>query len=176
MLPGDSQADAQDSDVEATLTQSAQGIADAELPTDADAPACVRVGQPATATHRAMLEALNSYRVENGLAPLVYSKSLEAAATAQVNDLWQRGFFAHENPDGNGPGERAILAGFCHRYVGENIAAGQTSIPSVMTAWKNSPGHNANMLEPEYKYVGVSFSVDGNGRLYWAQEFAYELP
>lgn len=137
---------------------------------------CYALGDPQTATHQALLDALNAYRIANGVEPLIYSRRLEAAADAMVLDLWERDFFAHVNPDGDGPGDRALAAGFCHKYVGENLAAGQRSIPAVMEAWKNSPGHNANMLEPRYKYVGVGFSVDANGRLYWAQEFAYQLP
>jgi uncharacterized protein YkwD len=144
--------------------------------TSTDAPVCVEVGQPASDMHLAMYEALNEYRVANGLSPLIYSKTLEAAADAQAVDLWQRSFFAHVNPDGENPGQRAVAAGFCHEYVGENLAAGQNTLEKAMTAWKNSPGHNANMLQPAYIYVGVSYSVDTNGRYYWAQELAYELP
>lgn len=145
-------------------------------PAGQSVPLCVEPGEPATPTHQAMFDALNAYRLEHGLSPLIYSKRLEAAADDQVRDLWQRGFFAHVNPDGKNPGQRAVAAGFCHQYVGENLAAGQMTIANAMTAWKNSPGHNANMLEPDYVYVGVSHSVDPNGRHYWAQEFAYELP
>ena len=137
---------------------------------------CLALGDPESDIHKAMVDALNTYRVENGLQPLVYSKRLELAADGMTRDLWQRNFFAHINPDGQNPGDRAIAAGFCHKYVGENLAAGQRTVDAVMQAWKNSPGHNANMLESEYKYVGVSFSVDENGRLYWAQEFAYDVP
>jgi len=144
--------------------------------TSTDAPACVDVGEPATPMHQAMFEALNEYRAANGLPPLIYSKTLEAAADAQAVDLWERAFFAHVNPDGQNPGQRAVAAGFCHEYVGENLAAGQNTLDKAMTAWKNSPGHNANMLQPAYVYVGVSYSVDANGRYYWAQELAYELP
>lgn len=147
-----------------------------ESVTSTDAPACVDAGEPATAMHLAMYEALNEYRLANGLPALIYSKTLEAAADAQVVDLWQRSFFAHINPDGLNPGQRAVAAGFCHEYVGENLAAGQSTLEKAMTAWRNSPGHNANMLQSAYVYVGVSYSVDVNGRHYWAQEFAYELP
>ena len=60
--------------------------------------------------------------------------------------------------------------------VGENIAAGQTNVPAVMEAWKNSPDHNENMLEPDYSYVGMGYFVDPTGRQYWGQEFAYDVP
>ncbi|GMV97312.1 MAG: hypothetical protein AMXMBFR83_16700 [Phycisphaerae bacterium] len=165
----------EDADLTTVVDASADlaGASSSNAPAGAD---CIALGNPESTTHQALVDALNQYRIENGLKPLIYSKRLEAAADGQVRDLWQRGYFSHINPEGQNPGDRAIAAGFCHKYVGENLAAGQRSVSAVMTAWQNSPGHNANMLEPEYRYVGVSFSVDQNGRMYWAQEFAYELP
>jgi len=142
----------------------------------ADAPLCARIEEPITPTHLSMHQELNRYRAENGLEPLLYSQTLETAADGHVEDLWLRGFFSHTNPDGEDPGDRAMRAGFCHWYVGENIAAGQTSVLHVMQAWKDSPHHNANMLEPQYVYVGMGFSTDAFGRQYWGQVFAYDLP
>ncbi len=139
-------------------------------------PSCLGTALPSDSVHAAMFEALNRYRRENGLSPLIYSGKLEQLADAHARDLWERSFFDHINPDGLGPGDRALQAGFCHEYVGENIAAGQTSVESVMRAWKNSPSHDRNMLLSQYVYVGMGFSRDPNGRLYWAQEFAFDVP
>jgi len=140
------------------------------------APACAQVGEPKSPTHLAMYQELNQYRVENGLQPLLYSQTLEAAIEDHVEDLWVRGFFSHTNPDGEDPGDRAIRAGFCHEYVGENIAAGQTSTQHALQAWKDSHSHNANMLEPKYIYVGMGHFTDTFGRQYWGQAFAYDVP
>jgi len=123
-----------------------------------------------------MFDALNTYRVEKGLEPLVYSKLLEESADAKAQDLWVRGYFDHIDPDGKTPGQRAFDLGFCHEYVGENLAAGQTSVASAIRAWMESPSHNANMLEPSYVYVGMGYSVDERGRRYWVQQMAYDLP
>jgi uncharacterized protein YkwD len=145
--------------------------------TDIDATAdCTALGLPATEVHAAMFEALNRYRIENGLNPLIYSQTLQDAADAHAQDLWLRGFFSHTNPDGADPPDRAMMAGFCHRYVGENIAAGQLSVAQVMDALRASPSHDANMLESDYAYVGMGFSVDANGRRYWCQLFAFDVP
>ena len=73
-------------------------------------------------------------------------------------------------------GQRALDADFCSKYVGENIAEGQTSVDAVMLAWKNSPHHNENMLHEDYVYVGMGHYVDPTGRQYWAQEFALDVP
>lgn len=123
-----------------------------------------------------MLDALNLYRLQNGLNALKYSKKLETSADAYVRDLYTRNFFDHFNPEGEGPGDRAFAAGFCHQYVGENLAAGQQSVNAVMEAWKNSPGHNRNMLDADYVYVGMGYYQAPNGRMFWAQEFGLELP
>ncbi|MHC4443624.1 MAG: CAP domain-containing protein [Planctomycetota bacterium] len=138
-------------------------------------PECIEAGEPGTSVHGDLFEALNQYRVENGLEPLIYSEKLEAVANAHVYDTWSRGYFAHVNPEGQGPSDRALEAGFCHKYVGENLAAGQKSVDLAMEAWKNSPTHNKNMLIKDYVYGGVGFFQDPLGRLYWAQLFAYDV-
>ncbi len=140
------------------------------------APACVQIGQPASSVHEDMYAQLNAYRVQNGLKPLLYSKTLEAAAEAQARNLYVHDFFDHIDPDGKNPGDRALDANFCHKYVGENIAAGQMTVSAVMAAWQNSPTHDANMLKAEYVYVGMGHYVDPTGRPYWSQSFAYDVP
>lgn len=137
---------------------------------------CLALGEPSTDTHKALFDALNEFRIDNGLEPLVYSARLEMVANEHVRDLYERNFFAHVNPDGENPGKRALQAGFCHEYVGENIAAGQKSVAAAQLAWENSPSHRENMLQPAYRYAGVGFYQDPSGRLYWAQEMAYHLP
>ena len=138
--------------------------------------ACVEPGEPATEVHRRLFEALNNYRVERGLSPLIYSKTLETSGEAHLMDMCERDYFAHVTPEGLKPGDRAMQNGFCHEYVGENLAAGQRTVRRVMVAWDRSPTHQLNMVEPRYVYAGVAHYVDPiTGRHYWAQEFAYAL-
>lgn len=143
---------------------------------------CVVEGNPADATRLSVFQLLNDYRQNNGLVPLRYSLRLELAATRHAEDMFQRGFFDHVNPDGDGPGERALDAGFCHEFGGENIATGTNTLTTpqeVMQAWKNSPTHNANMLEPSFRWVGVGvFSVQNGSNItfYWVQHFATDAP
>jgi uncharacterized protein YkwD len=141
-----------------------------------EAPACAQVGGAASVTQQRMLEAINRYRASYGLKPLLYSKTLEAAANEHAEDLWKRDFFSHTNPDGQLPPDRALAAGFCHRYVGENLAAGQISVQHMMNALQASVSHDANMLEPDYAYVGMGFSEAPTGRRYWCQLFAFDVP
>ncbi len=140
---------------------------------------CEAIGQPVDAVHAEMYRVLNAYRTNNRLPALAYSKTLEAAADAHARDMWQRGFFEHENPDGDGPGERALAAGFCHEYVGENIAEGDglATVAEVQAGWVASPGHNANMLNEPYRLVGMGHYYDPMSRYhYWVQDFALPNP
>ena len=137
---------------------------------------CLLPGDPSDATHEDLFNALNDYRAKHGLTTLIYSQTLEEAANAHLQDMYERDYFAHLTPEGLTPGDRAIAVGFCHSYVGENLAAGQRNVKAAMRAWDRSPSHQLNMLEVNYVYVGVGHFVDPiTGRQYWAQEFAYQL-
>lgn len=137
---------------------------------------CLQVGQPASPVHHEMFEALNRYRSSKGLATLSYSKVLEKAANAHAADMYHRSFIDHENPDGDGPAERAIAAGFCRAWVvGENIAWNHPSVGEVQTAWQNSPDHDANMINANYRYVGMGYYLSANGP-YYVQLFGNVLP
>lgn len=128
---------------------------------------CLQVGQPASPTHESMFDALNNYRASKGLSTLAYSKVLEKAANAHAKDMFDRDFFDHDNPDGDGPADRALDAGFCRaRAIGENIAWNQRSVSEVQVAWQNSPGHDANMVSTEYRYVGMGYYLSQKGPYY----------
>jgi len=58
--------------------------------------------------------------------------------------------------------------GISYRTAGENIAKGQTTPQAVMTAWMNSSGHRANILNASFTQIGVGYVASGN---YWTQEF-----
>jgi uncharacterized protein YkwD len=133
---------------------------------------CEPIGIPDTNTQQQMLNALNNYRIENSLATLMYSDTLEQAAQAHAQDMSFRNFFDHTNPDGDGPFDRAVAAGFCHAMmIGENIAYGQQSVAEVQNGWEGSPGHNANMLHTQYTFVGMGHYLSLLGEQYWVQLF-----
>ena len=134
---------------------------------------CEPVAPPGGAIREDMYEALNLYRLQRGLPVLAYSRTLEAAANTHARDMYQRGFFDHDNPDGDGPSERVLEAGFCElSWVGENIAMGPQSVTEVQNAWANSPEHNHNMLHDQFTFVGMGYYVSPLGTRYWVQNFA----
>jgi len=114
---------------------------------------------------------LDSYPADFALAPPFRLQTIEE----HCYDLYARDYFAHVTPEGLRPSDRALDAGFCHRFVGENLAAGQPTLERVMTAWEESPAHNTNMLEPDYVYVGMARYVAPNGRIFWGQLMAFHV-
>ena len=82
----------------------------------------------------------------------------------------KRNYFSHTSPDGTTFVTRAKAAGYTSP-IGENIAWGYRTPEAVMTAWMNSPGHRANILNCKAKAVGVGLARKADGTPYWTQVF-----
>lgn len=116
---------------------------------------------------------LNDDRKSNGLQPLQCDDDLLIVARLHNQDMADRNFFAHTNPDGEQPWDRMERFGITGwSLVGENIAAGQRSPAEVQAAWMNSPGHRANILTADFTHVGVGHVATEDGRIFWTQLFA----
>jgi uncharacterized protein YkwD len=123
-------------------------------------------GQDITTTEQELFEKVNEERAKVGLKPLAFSKELADCARAHSNDMHDRGFFSHINPDGWGPTQRGIegRAGYCvfeqivpclYYGVAENIAMGCANATEVINLWMNSPAHKDNILNSAYTHMGV---------------------
>ncbi|MCI8520121.1 MAG: hypothetical protein HFE52_08310 [Clostridia bacterium] len=119
-----------------------------------------------------VLALTNVEREKRGRKPLKWDDSLAKLATAHCEDMINRSFFAHDNPDGATPFDRMKNAGISYREAGENIAAGQYSPEAVVKSWMNSQGHMKNILNPSFESLGVGVVKGGKYGIYWAQEFA----
>lgn len=128
----------------------------------------------------AFAKLLNDYRASNGLEPLLVSDALSEAGDRHCSDMGKYNFFSHTTaasdwfPVGATPWDRMAASGYTYRTAkGENIAAGYSTAAAAFTGWKNSPGHNANMLSDKFKVVGVSLvSVSGSRYgSYWTTGF-----
>ena len=89
---------------------------------------------------RKVFDLTNEYRVANGLNKLKYNTALQEASNLRA--LEAAVFFSHERPSG---GKWNTVTGEW-RYGGENLANGQNDPEWVMRSWKNSEGHNNNLL------------------------------
>ncbi|MGW0629088.1 CAP domain-containing protein [Streptomyces sp. NPDC002758] len=130
----------------------------------------VRVSAQAAAEAE-VLKLVNDERAKVGCSPVSANTSLTRLAEAFSEDMAARGFFDHTDPDGATPWDRAAKAGIID-LGGENIARGQADAAAVMEAWMNSPGHRANILNCDFKTLGVGVHL-GAGGPWWTQDFGY---
>lgn len=119
-----------------------------------------------TALELEVLQRTNQVRQERGLRPLQWDALAYKAALGHAQDMLERNFFSHQNPDGLGAAERMQAAGVLEVMVGENLASFEgypdPEIPQrALVGWMNSPGHRANLLKPEFTHLGVALVRQG---------------
>jgi len=119
----------------------------------------------------AVLGLVNEERAKVGCSPVRADAKLAKLAGDFSEDMAERGFFDHTDPDGATPWDRADKAGV-PALGGENIARGQADADAVMNSWMNSDGHRANILNCDYKTMGVGANMDSGGP-WWTQDFAF---
>jgi len=102
----------------------------------------------------------NRYRANAGLAPLKLNEELSAAAKNKVNDMFARQYFEHVSPAGEGPADIIKEAGYEYVTTGENLALGDFGTDQVLVkAWMDSPGHRANIMNPNFTEIGVAAAL-----------------
>lgn len=118
-----------------------------------------------------VLNYTNGYRDEVGVERLNLDSNLSIAATIRSMEMAYSGKFSHTRPNGTSCFTIFNEKGISSSNMGENIAMGQRSAESVSTSWRNSPGHYENMIDANFKKIGIGvFKFDGN--FYWTQIFS----
>lgn len=117
-----------------------------------------------------MLELVNKERTKHGLKPLQFDPELVPVARAHSQDMFAKGYFAHDNLEGKDPFDRMRAAGVRFRSAGENLALAQT-VEIAHVNLMNSPGHRANILNPSFGRVGIGILDGGFYGLMISQEF-----
>ena len=115
----------------------------------------------------------NAERAKAGCGPLAVNATLTAVAQAHSRDMATNNYFDHNSQDGRTPFDRMTAAGYRYSTAAENIAAGQRNPQDVMTAWMNSPGHRANILNCALREIGVGYATGSSSQygVYWTQDF-----
>lgn len=107
------------------------------------------------------LRLINEERKRQGLDTLSYSSELAKAAETRAKEQSDMGQLSHDRPDGSNWDTVSDKA------MAENLAAGQASPQSTVTAWLNSSGHRKNMLNPDYKTAGVGCYYNSKTNVYY---------
>ena len=117
-----------------------------------------------------MLELVNAERVSRGLNALQADPEIAVVGRAHGADMFIRGYFAHETPEGADPFVRLQRGHVKYWAAGENLALSQ-SMQRAHNGLMNSPGHRANLLNPSYGRLGISILDGGDAGFMITQEF-----
>ena len=91
-------------------------------------------------------------------------------ARAHADDMFKRGYFAHDTPEGVDPFQRMQNAGIVFGLAGENLALAPT-LEIAHTGLMNSPGHRANILRDGFRKIGIGVLDGGVYGKMFVQEF-----
>ena len=117
-----------------------------------------------------LLALINDYRKSKGLSSLVVDSNLYKASTIQSDYMVSINQVTHKNSNiGFETPPQRIEYFYKHSYgvAGENACTGnlydcaldnETPAEQIFRIWKSSPGHNHNMLNPNYTIIGLSLS------------------
>lgn len=130
----------------------------------------VEHSRPRPDLEKRMLDLVNQERQAAGLSPLAPDPELTEVARRHSSDMFARGYFAHDTPEGLSPFDRMRAANVRFITAGENLALAPT-IPVAHTGLMNSPGHRANILRREFGRVGIGIMDGGMRGLMVSQEF-----
>ena len=129
----------------------------------------------ATTIERTAFDKTNEARLQNGLPPLAWDPLLCRMARMHSEDMAQRGYFAHETPEGLEPKDRGRALGILHfRVLAENIAYNKGfADPGAFAVerWMTSGGHRANILYIGFQASAIGSYVAADGSVYLTQVF-----
>ena len=133
-------------------------------------PFTVSTSRPRPDLEKQMLDLVNEARAENGLPPLAPDPELTEVARRHSADMFARGYFAHDTPEGRSPFDRMKEANVRFLTAGENLALAPT-VSIAHRGLMNSPGHRANILRSQFGRVGIGIMDGGMRGLMVSQEF-----
>jgi len=130
-----------------------------------------RLGELPSPIKFQLIDSVNMERAKMALPPLRAHIDLETSAQRHAQDMKNRDYFSHENPDGLRSNDRIKATGYgiinaqecrCSYkvYLGENLAKGQTTIEQVVREWMESPTHRDAILSKDYDEIGVGIVDD----------------
>lgn len=103
---------------------------------------------------------------------LTWNPRLATIAERHAQAMATQRFFDHVDPQGRSVGQRATAGGYRFRVVGENLAAGHTSVADAMRGWLLSLSHCTNLIDARFTEFGIarvpSADPDDPYAVYWA--------
>jgi len=106
-------------------------------------------------------------------SPVTWNEKLQKAAKKHADDMADNNFFSHTGLNGSSAGGRVAAQDYNWITVGENIFGGVQTSRDAVEGWLDSPGHCANMMNADFKEMGVACVHNGSTTYgtYWVQVF-----
>jgi hypothetical protein len=124
-----------------------------------------------------LVDLTNESRIKYNESPLIKNPKLENAASLKASDMVTNNYFAHNSPTGVTPWFWIKKAGYNFIYAGENLAIDFTQSSDIEDAWMKSPEHKANILNENFKEIGISAKegkLNGQDTIFVVQMFGEE--
>ena len=119
-----------------------------------------------TNDEKEVFDLINKQRTQNGLSPLKENSELQRVARIKAQDMVNNNYFSHTSPTYGSPFDMIKSFKISYNTAGENIA-GNSSNSSAVTAWMNSPGHRANILNGSFNQTGIGVVTGSKyGKIY----------
>ena len=113
-----------------------------------------------------VFDLINKQRTNNGLPALKNDSEVQRIARIKAQDMVDNNYFSHNSPTYGSPFDMLKSFKVSYKTAGENIAA-NSSNSSAVTAWMNSSGHKANILNSSFNYTGIGVvSSPRYGKMY----------
>lgn len=125
---------------------------------------------PAARYAERIVALVNTARAKAGCSPVRVDSRLRGAAQGHADDMADRDYYAHNNPEGRDAGDRMEAEGYNWRTWAENIHRGPRDPGRAVRDWLASPGHRKNIVNCEFKDIGVGVNLRSNGP-WWVQNF-----
>lgn len=126
---------------------------------------------------RQIIALTNQVRAAHQHLSLAVSSKLDLSAQYKSDDMASKEYFAHTY-DNKSVADWLSKAGYNYETAGENLAVGYATADEVVAAWVNSPAHYANLVDSDFKDVGVGLTsgvYEGQPTVFIAQHFGSQL-
>ena len=119
-----------------------------------------------TTDEQEVFDLINKQRTNNGLQALQIDNEVQRVARIKAQDMVDNNYFSHTSPTYGSPFDMLKSFKVSYKTAGENLA-GNSSNSSAVTAWMNSSGHKANILNSSFNYTGIGVvSSPKYGKIY----------
>ena len=125
---------------------------------------------PPNIAEQLLVEQANQDRVAHGLQPVERDPLLSQAAAFHAIQMARHGDISHGFPGEPELSERGASAGVHFSLITENVAEAENA-NIIHGLWMRSPGHRANLLDPEVNVVGVAVVI-ANRQVFAVEDFA----